>query len=168
MNTGFIWGIRSRNGKESYNNLNTVNARRSRKTKGFTLVELIVVLVILAILAAIAIPLMLGFTDDAREKRYIQQNNEYQKYFVTLLEFLHQFFHLFYKLLNLNVTDEMINPDNIDSTLESVKFINLIQNINRSTINFHRIENICKMHEIIGVPEEEENDKKEEETVPEL
>ena len=43
--------------------------------KGFTLVELIVVLVILAILAAVAIPLMLGFTDDAREKRYISDAN---------------------------------------------------------------------------------------------
>ncbi len=43
--------------------------------KGFTLVELIVVLVILAILAAVAIPLMLGFTDDAREKRYKSDAN---------------------------------------------------------------------------------------------
>lgn len=68
MNTGFIWGIRSRNGRESYNNLNTANARRSRKTKGFTLVELIVVLVILAILAAIAVPTMIGFIDRAKEK----------------------------------------------------------------------------------------------------
>ncbi len=69
MNTGFIWGIRSRNGKESYNNLNTVNARRSRKTKGFTLVELIVVLVILAILAAIAVPTFIAFIDKGREKK---------------------------------------------------------------------------------------------------
>lgn len=45
------------------------------KTKGFTLVELIVVLVILAILAAVVIPLMLGFTDDARKKRYIADAN---------------------------------------------------------------------------------------------
>ena len=51
------------------------NNRISNKKKGFTLVELIVVLVILAILAAIAIPLMLGFTDDAREKRYITDAN---------------------------------------------------------------------------------------------
>lgn len=69
MNTGFIWGIRSRNGRESYNNLNTVNARRSRKTKGFTLVELIVVLVILAILAAIAVPTLIAFIDKGREKK---------------------------------------------------------------------------------------------------
>ena len=75
MNTGFIWGIRSRNGKESDNNLNTVNALRSRKTKGFTLVELIVVLVIIAILAAIAVPTMIAFIDRAREKK-IQANAE--------------------------------------------------------------------------------------------
>ena len=43
--------------------------------KGFTLVELIVVLVILAILAAVAIPALLGFTDSAREKRYISDAN---------------------------------------------------------------------------------------------
>ena len=41
--------------------------------KGFTLVELIVVLVILAIIAAVAIPAMLGFTDSAREKKYIEE-----------------------------------------------------------------------------------------------
>ena len=75
MNTGFIWGIRSRNGKESKNNLNTANARRSRKSKGFTLVELIVVLVIIAILAAIAVPTMIAFIDRAREKK-IQANAE--------------------------------------------------------------------------------------------
>ena len=68
MNTGLIWRIRSRNGKESYNNLNTVNARRSRKSKGFTLVELIVVLVILAILAAIAVPTFIAFIDKGKEK----------------------------------------------------------------------------------------------------
>ena len=73
-----------------------------------------------------------------------------------------------YKLLNLNVTNEMINPDNIDATLDSVKFINLIQNINRSTINFHRIENICKMNEIVAVSEEEETEEKVVEEVAEM
>ena len=43
-----------------------------KSQKGFTLVELIVVLVILAILAAVAIPAMLGFIDNAREKKDIQ------------------------------------------------------------------------------------------------
>ncbi|MBQ6135467.1 MAG: hypothetical protein IJI60_04035 [Bacilli bacterium] len=55
-----------------------------------------------------------------------------------------------YKLLNLNITSEMINIDNIDSTLESVRFINLIQNVDRSKIQFHTIENICKMSDILA------------------
>ena len=41
--------------------------------KGFTLVELIVVLVILAILAAVVVPLMLGFSDSAKEKKYTEE-----------------------------------------------------------------------------------------------
>ena len=41
--------------------------------KGFTMVELIVVLVILTIVAAVAVPAMLGFTDGAKEKRYISK-----------------------------------------------------------------------------------------------
>ena len=44
---------------------------RTRKNlkskKGFTLVELIVVIAILAILAAIAIPNLMGFTDNAKQ-----------------------------------------------------------------------------------------------------
>ena len=43
----------------------------------------------------------------------------------------------------------MINSDSIDSTLESVSFINLIQNIERSDTNIHRIDNICKMRDIV-------------------
>ena len=41
--------------------------------KGFTLVEIIVVLVILAILAAIAVPSVIGYVDEAKESRYIQE-----------------------------------------------------------------------------------------------
>ena len=41
--------------------------------KGFTMVELIVVLVILAILLAVAIPAVLGYIDNAKEKKYIVQ-----------------------------------------------------------------------------------------------
>ena len=61
-----------------------------------------------------------------------------------------------YKLLNLVVTSEMIDPDNIDATMESVRFINLIQNIERSSISLHTIDVICQMLEIIGVEEESE------------
>ncbi len=46
--------------------------KRSNK-KGFTLVEIIVVLVILAILAAIAVPAVLGYVNDAKESKYIQE-----------------------------------------------------------------------------------------------
>jgi len=55
-----------------------------------------------------------------------------------------------YKLLNLNVTNEMINIDNIDSTLDSIRFVNLVQNVNRSNIDFHTIENICKFDKILA------------------
>lgn len=46
--------------------------RKSNK-KGFTLVEIIVVLVILAILAAIAVPAVLGYVNDAKESKYVQE-----------------------------------------------------------------------------------------------
>ena len=55
-----------------------------------------------------------------------------------------------YKLLKLNVTSDMISAETIDSTMESVSFINLIQNIERSNTSIHRIDIICRMHEIIG------------------
>ena len=44
-----------------------------RPGSGFTMVELIVVLVILAILAAVVVPLMLGFSDSAKEKKYTEE-----------------------------------------------------------------------------------------------
>ncbi|MCR4846554.1 MAG: prepilin-type N-terminal cleavage/methylation domain-containing protein, partial [Eubacterium sp.] len=51
------------------------NLNKNSKKKGFTLVELIVVLVILVILASIAIPLLLGYIDNARQKRLIADAN---------------------------------------------------------------------------------------------
>ncbi len=54
-----------------------------------------------------------------------------------------------FKLLKLNVTSDMINQESIDSTMDSVSFINLIQNIERSNISVHRINNLCKMKEIL-------------------
>ena len=44
-----------------------------KNKKGFTLVEIIVVLVILAILAAIAVPSVIGYVDEAKKSRYIQE-----------------------------------------------------------------------------------------------
>ena len=46
--------------------------KKSNK-KGFTLVEIIDVLVILAILAAIAVPSVLGYVNEAKDERYIQE-----------------------------------------------------------------------------------------------
>lgn len=46
---------------------------RLKNNKGFTLVEIIVVLVILAILAAIAVPSVIGYVDEAKKSRYIQE-----------------------------------------------------------------------------------------------
>lgn len=55
-----------------------------------------------------------------------------------------------YKLLNLNINSEMVNPDNIESTMNIASFINLVQNIDRSNIDIHTIHNLCRMHEIIN------------------
>ena len=59
-----------------------------------------------------------------------------------------------YKILNLNLTSEMINRDNIDLTMQSIEFIDLIQNIEKSSISLHDIDNLCKMQNIIS---EEDN-----------
>ena len=54
-----------------------------------------------------------------------------------------------YRLLNLNVTEEMVNKENIDSTMESVSFINLIQNIEKSDISLEKIKNLDEMLNIV-------------------
>ena len=46
---------------------------RLKNNKGFTLVEIIVVLVILVILAAIAVPAVLGYVDESKKTRYIEE-----------------------------------------------------------------------------------------------
>ena len=54
-----------------------------------------------------------------------------------------------YKLLNLTITSDMINRDNIDSTIDSLEVINLIQNIEKSSISLHEIDILCQMKNII-------------------
>ena len=51
------------------------SSKRNSK-KGFTLVELIVVLVVMAVLAAAVVPAMLGYTDHAKNKKYIATAEE--------------------------------------------------------------------------------------------
>jgi len=60
-----------------------------------------------------------------------------------------------YKLLDLVLTEESINKDNIDSTLDSVRYVNLIQNIERSAISLNDIKNLCEMKKILSSEEEE-------------
>jgi len=54
-----------------------------------------------------------------------------------------------YRLLNLNVTSEAVQPEVVDSMLQDAQFINLIQNIERSKITLEYISNLCKMNDII-------------------
>ena len=78
-------GLRKTEGMEmrmtelSGNEISKRISSRKNSKKGFTLVELLVVLVILAILAAVALPFMLGFTDSAKEKKYISDANSAMK-----------------------------------------------------------------------------------------
>ena len=55
-----------------------------------------------------------------------------------------------YRLFDLIVTEDMINLDNIDITMESVQFINLIQNIERSHISLSKIQTLCQFQDIIS------------------
>ena len=59
-----------------------------------------------------------------------------------------------YKLLDLVLDEESINKDNIDSTLDSVRYVNLIQNIERSSISLNDIKNLCDMKKIIFIDNE--------------
>ncbi len=54
-----------------------------------------------------------------------------------------------YKLLNINVTSDIITPETIDATFQDVQIINLIQNIERSKITLDQINNLCKMSELL-------------------
>lgn len=54
-----------------------------------------------------------------------------------------------YRLLDIAVTPDMIEAEMITATMETVGYINLIQNIDRSKISLQTISNLCKMSEII-------------------
>lgn len=56
-----------------------------------------------------------------------------------------------YKLLELNVTSEIINKDNIDSTIDTLSYINLIQNIDESSISLETINNLYQMEKIVSI-----------------
>ena len=53
-----------------------------------------------------------------------------------------------YRLLKLNISEEMIDQDNIDATMDTVGFINLVQNIQESRISLNDINNLCQMIKI--------------------
>ena len=55
-----------------------------------------------------------------------------------------------YKLLDLNVNQEMITKDTIDETMNSAMFINLIQNIERSHISIEDIKLIYDMSKVVS------------------
>ena len=56
-----------------------------------------------------------------------------------------------YRLLGLKLAATDISLDTIDATLESVRFINLVQNVERSGIDFHKISNLCAMKALLDV-----------------
>lgn len=66
----YIW-IRKTGKYTMKNMLNRLKEKQNKK--GFTLVEIVVALVILTILAAIAIPVVLGYVEDAKKAQYIAE-----------------------------------------------------------------------------------------------
>ena len=61
-----------------------------------------------------------------------------------------------YRLLNINITSEMINKEMIDSTLESILYLVRIQNIEKSPISIERINELCQMKDILKDIEKDE------------
>ena len=54
-----------------------------------------------------------------------------------------------YRLLNINITNEMINKEMIDATIESVLYLVRIQNVEKSPISLERINELCQMQDIL-------------------
>ena len=61
-----------------------------------------------------------------------------------------------YRLLNINITSEMINKEMIDSTMESILYLVRIQNIEKSPISIERIHELCQMKDILKDMEKDE------------
>ena len=55
-----------------------------------------------------------------------------------------------FKILDLTIDDTMITKDTIDATLDSLRTINLIQNVDKSSISFEQIKVLCDMDQIIS------------------
>ena len=102
-----------------------MNSRISNK-KGFTLVEIIVVLVILAILAAIAVPSVIGYVDEAKKSKYIQEAHSI--YTVIQTE------EAKYKALGNELNDDTYNNIEYKKELtETIKKQTGIQNVSFGT-----------------------------------
>ena len=61
-----------------------------------------------------------------------------------------------YRLLNINITNEMINKEMIDATIESILYLVRIQNIEKSNISIERINELCQMQDILKDIEKDE------------
>jgi hypothetical protein len=60
-----------------------------------------------------------------------------------------------YKILDLTLTDTMLTTDGIDATIDSLRTINLIQNVDKSSINFDDIKVLCDMNQILLLNKED-------------
>ena len=60
-----------------------------------------------------------------------------------------------YKILDLTLTDTMLTSDGIDATVDSLRTINLIQNVDKSSINFDDIKVLFDMNQIIYLNKED-------------
>ena len=61
-----------------------------------------------------------------------------------------------YRFLNINITNEMINKEMIDATIESILYLVRIQNIEKSNISIERINELCQMQDILKDIEKDE------------
>ena len=54
-----------------------------------------------------------------------------------------------FRLLKLNITDDQINKNNLEDTLNIIQYINMIQNVDSSKTNFQEINDYCQMNTIL-------------------